>query len=319
MAANNPKYDRTNQPLSGVDYRRPPSVVLPSYNRANTPPYDPCPGSCADMLSGTAGDAPNSLANWIFWQWSGLISPQAWWPQDPITPTLGTAYPSDRQHPNGAGGQARQGDWAAVWYPNPRTDVQDVAHDLLYASSAYDTPISPPPPDGLNWGKAVDLNLYLWGPSPGPDTVQHAQMWMNGVVGPIPPGGCGGPFPSPPCPPPYTGWEDLQISGLSATPSIQFSCVGGCPSAEIDRVRFTRAVRFRIYSNLEGRGESYPLTQPFAPTRCTIGFQPNGFDGTVWGLFMQQPVEGPQPGEFGGPGVTAWTMAGGVYLRVIDP
>jgi hypothetical protein len=142
-------------------------------------------------------------------------------------------------------------------------------------------------------------------------------MWQTNAL--YPPG-CGGPFPSPPCQPAYKGWEDLQITGLGATPSIQSQfCPGGGCAARIDRVRFTRVVRFRIYTNLEGRGETYPLTQPFAPTRCTIGFQPNGFDGTVWGLFMQQPVPGPQPGEFGGAGLTTWAMGQGVYLRVIDP
>jgi hypothetical protein len=327
------QYDGTNQPLSGLDNRRGTSGGLGNYDRADTPPHERCPplSDCADMLNGSATPTLG-VQNWIFWQWQGLISPLTWWPQDPIKLTLGTPYPSDRLHPNGAGGQARQGDWAET-YPNPDPkinpptliDVQDIAHDLLYAPNAYDTPISPPEPEGLNWGKAVDLNLSLWGgPTTAlPDTLMGAQKWMVSVPVPPYPPGCGGLPPSPPCAPPYTGWEDLQVTDSSGALRIQsIFCATGCGidyNQDRVRVRFTRTVRFRIYVNLEGRGETYPLTQPFAPTRCTIAFQPTGVDGTVWGLFMQQPVPGPQPGEFGGAGLTTWAMGQGVYLRVIDP
>jgi hypothetical protein len=265
-----------------------------------------------------AGDIQD-LTNWIFWRWglapsTGVLSSiNSSWPQN-----TGTWYQANRTN---NGGQTagccspRQGDWTDI-YPDMNLfangdEVQDAVADVAHYNP--ETTLS-----GLNWGKGIDANMYLWGSAltdfiAGGGDDKSAQMWLENAPDPRNDPNCGiDPFP--PCLyPPYTGWEDLTIAGAYGGYSVSTAFPTLPPAPQINRVRFTRAVRVRLYDNLNSETG---VVSPYCPTLPNMG-DPANFN-TVWGYVMNVPLPGPTDAALcSAPGT--WMPGGGVYVRLIDP
>ena len=169
----------------------------------------------------------------------------------------------------------------------------------------------------MNWGKAIDKVIFLWGPPLAADPangfpnafdnlhpdVQTAQQWCAG-------NSCVGNNGS------YVGWEDLQTSCNPCPPNsnakfyINFLPSFGNGNPAIQRVRFTTAVLFRFYANLQGNFGALGPVDPNTGTRCTL----SNAGSSAWGLFVDQTAPGPVP-----PGGCGWQPGGSTYTRTVDP
>jgi hypothetical protein len=282
------------------------------------PPYGSCPIDCADMTGSLnpAGDIQD-LTNWIFWRWglapsTGVLSStNNSWPQN-----TGTWYQANRTNNGGQTAgccSARQGDWTDIYadmnlFANG-DEVQDAIADVAHYNPT--TTLT-----GLNWGKGIDANMYLWGPAL-PDFIagggddKSAQMWLENAPNPNDDPNCGI-FPNPPCNP-YTGWEDLTIAGAYGGYSVSTAFPTLPPAPQINRVRVTRAVRVRLYDNLNSETG---VVSSYCPTLPDMGAAANY--NTVWGYILNVPEPGPTDATLcSAPGT--WTPGGGVYSRLIDP
>jgi hypothetical protein len=105
----------------------------------------------------------------------------------------------------------------------------------------------------------------------------------------------------------YTGWEDLSITG--SYPAYSAS------DSQINRVRFTRAVRVRLYENMARHDGLNPLG---AACFGFPNFNDPGYANTVWGYVMNVPLPGPTDAALC-PAPGTWMPGGGVYSRLIDP
>lgn len=280
---------------------------------------DPCAFMDGSL---TSGRDPNDIMDWIFWQWGlapsgGVISTTHEW--DPTTNTHGTWYPANRGNDGGTNGGAccvRPGDWTDVYQTSDigvatNDYIQDAVSDLAHYKPTSSL-------TGLNWGRGIDANLYLWGLSldaynAGGDDDKSAQIWLDNVPNPNNDPNCGI-FPNPPCTyPPYTGWEDLTVFGTYGSYGVNTAYSSLPPAPQINRVRFTRAVRVRLYENLNSEAG---VVSAYCPTLPNMG-DPANYN-TVWGYVMNVPLPGPTDAALcSAPGT--WMPGGGVYVRLIDP
>jgi hypothetical protein len=280
---------------------------------------DPCAFMDGSL---TAGRDTNDIMDWIFWQWGlapsgGVISTTHEW--DPTDNTHGTWYPANRGNDGGTNGGAcclRPGDWTDVYQTSDigvatNDYIQDAVGDLAHYKPT--TTLT-----GLNWGKGVDANMYLWGLSlddfnAGGDDDKSAQIWLDNVPNPNNDPNCGI-FPNPPCTyPPYTGWEDLTVFGTYGSYGVSTAYSNVPPAPQINRVRFTRAVRVRLYENLNSEAG---IVSAYCPTLPNMG-DPANYN-TVWGYVMNVPLPGPTDAALC-PAPGTWMPGGGVYSRLIDP
>jgi hypothetical protein len=280
-------------------------------------PLDPCA-----YMDGSADHSrdSNDIMDWIFWQWGlapsgGVISTTHEW--DPTTNTHSTWYPANRANQGGTNGGAccmRPGDWTDVYQTSDivvatNDYIQDAVADVAHYKPT--TTLS-----GMNWGKGIDVNMYLWGLSlsdynTGGDDDKSAQIWLDNVPNPNDDPNCGI-DPNPPCNP-YTGWEDLTVAGAYGTYAVSTAYSTLPPAPQINRVRLTRAVRVRLYENLNSEGG---VLSSYCPTLPNMG-DPANYN-TVWGYVMNIPQPGPTDAALC-PAPGTWMPGGGVYSRLIDP
>ena len=216
---------------------------------------------------------------------------------DPTTNTHGTWYPANRANQGGSNGGAccqRPGDWTDVYQtsdisPGTNDYIQDAVGDLAdYKGGAAD--ISSPAPGGVSWGNGINANLYLWGSAAtdfgasGRDD-KSAQIWLQDAPNPNDDPNCGI-APNPPCNP-YTGWEDITIASASGGYFVNTAFFGLPPPPQINRVRVTRAVRVRLYENLNR--EAGVISRTARPSDMGLAQNYN----TVWGYVMDIPQTGP--------------------------
>jgi hypothetical protein len=176
-------------------------------------------------MAGT-GDDKKDVQNWIYWQWTGTVALTSIWPD------LG-----------------QSGDWAEPygngnWGTNVSGAIRDLANDY-----GFSTPLSGPP---NYWGKAIDRQVFLWGPSAadyhsaGNETTNTAQQYNKNNT---------------------KSWSYMTVRE-------------GTQGQSINRVRFTRSVVVRFYANLAqgSSARSLVLTQevPGPVGTCTAGWGPGG-------------------------------------------
>jgi hypothetical protein len=253
------------------------------------PPFDNCGPTypqtqCADMRgSGSIGgsQASQDIANWIFWRWAGQISLT-----QVFTGNYETYYQSIPSTNWGRQNSTpRAGDWVETYTGNTGQNVQEPLHDSAGWFGSV-TPLSGAP---LNWGKAITNTVYLWGDATLPsDRSSQTLITYN------PP--CG----QQPCPPVEYHWQDTLMSGS----------YGGCGnppcyvSADpVQRVRFTKAITFVFYENLQG---NYGAVGP----NCSLP----GSGSSAWGVLPSEYLPGPNPGAGCG-----WEPGNGTYSGQVDP
>jgi hypothetical protein len=256
----------------------------------------------------------DDMANWIFWQWKGRLSfGNDNWNQIANSMTL---YPSTRQ--NGANGtQPRTGDWVEV-FDITGSGGENIQSAVYNVASRFGTATNLTPPvsqGGLNWGKAVARDIYVWGePASDPRTGQvsgdnkSAQVWDSWYsTAPNPCASASGQ-------PDLHAWTDLEISGTypNSGPSYDtrnVSCNGGGNPRTVDRVRFTWKYNFLFYANLQGNNGAVA-----APGCPALNLDPSG--STAYGILPSVVVPPPAPGGTCGPD---WVPGGPVFSQQIDP
>jgi hypothetical protein len=195
----------------------------------------------------------------------------------------------------------RPGDWAEIEYNgNHGNNIQSAVRDLALQFGVMRGPGLPVNQGGLNWGKAITRTIYLWGePQDELPSDRSTQVW-------------GGYTTQEPCPPPtfpgcivttqHRAWLDTTISGGNGS----YHSTGGMPQ----RVRFTRALPFLFFANLQGNNGAVPA--PGCP-----GLPHNS--SSAYGILPSLVVPNPSPGGGGGGTCSTWQPGGGVYTRQIDP
>jgi hypothetical protein len=261
----------------------------------------------------TSGD----MANWIFWQWQGVISTTTTvWNN---TANSMTEYPSTRE--NGANGSgARPGDWAEIIGISGSygQNIQDPVHDLALTAADRITFTASLPVNqgGLNWGTAVRRTIYVWGPEA--DNVLTGRLDNNDTAAQVwdtwetqEPLRC-----SPRAnEPQQSGWTDLTVDGQynqnNNRPDYRVTnenCNGNGGPNDIERVNFTESYDFLFFANLQGNYGAIPAAGcPSLPN-----------DGSsAYGILPAPFVPEPPPGGGGCGG--GWDPLGGAYGQQVDP
>jgi hypothetical protein len=296
------------QTISGFDYRfgvedplNPwPSTGLTNYDHAQinrTLEICRVPSQCADM-KGSGADSGQGMhqdfGNWIFWQWMGHLSLTSIYPIE-----TNTRYPSNQATHGGTQGtlSERPGDWAEIDYTgNLGQNIQQAMYDSSNQWGEMTAVGLPEAQGGLNWGRVLTRTVYLWGE---PQSQLPSSMSTQKFDEYTTTRDCNPPSPGCTITEHHDAWIDVTMSGTYGDYEA---------SDSVDRVRFTRAVSFLFYANLQGNNGA----EPYPEDGCDL---PSS-GSSAWGI-LPSIVVPPPPG--GGACETGWEPGGGVYGQQVPP
>jgi hypothetical protein len=306
--------DITMQLLTDFDYRHGPLTITNTNGLSNyqhccitetlQPCFDPDPFGCADMRGSqqsTGNPVHQDIGNWLFWLWGGRLSLTSIYPIE-----TNTRYPSNAANQGGTIGtlQERPGDWAELYNGNFGQNVQEAVYDSSTQFGVMTPPGLPVDQGGLNWGTVLTRTIYLWGEpedivaSGSMSSTQKFDQWTEEL----------------PCDPPSPGctqieehdaWMDVNLIGTYPNYELQ-----GVQGNDQVRVRFTRAMPFLFFANLQGNHGARSVDP--SNNDCDL---PNP-GSSAWGILPSMVVP-PPPG--GGGECGGWSPGGGVYKSQVPP